>query len=432
VNPSQGSAGRRALILLFAIGVFGLTAMQAGKAALAAHRSLSQKPEDWLRAAEMEPGNAGFWDRLGMFRTFDLDHAEPALAVQYFKKALALNPRSDLYWMHLASAYEFLGEIDRAREAYREANRVYPISADVDWNYGNFLLRQSQFKEGFAEIHQAVQTDPSLIPLAISRCWRANPDVERLLGDVLPTDVEAYSQALDFLSTSHELGAALTTWNRMLGLGKPLPLARAFPLLDELILQERAEDAKKTWEQALAASGWPTPASQGNSVVGNGGFESEIANGGLGWREQPVTGAEMEVDTAISHSGSQSLRVDFDGSANLDFRHLSQYVAVEPHTRYHFRAYLRTEQILTESGMRFVVLDPHHNDQLQFQTDDLNGTHAWTPVESDVTSGPDTHFLLIQLRRFPSRLFDNKLGGTVWVDDVTLTPAVASAGRVAP
>jgi tetratricopeptide (TPR) repeat protein len=432
VKPPQGSAGKRALILLIAIAVFGLTAMQAGKAAIAAHRAHSQNPENWLRAAEMEPGNAGYWDRLGMFRTYDLDHANPALAVQYFKKALALNPRSDLYWMHLASAYEFLGDMDQARGAYREANRAYPISADVDWNYGNFLLRQSQFKEGFAEIHQAVETDPSLIPLAISRCWRANPDAESLLEDVLPASVEAYSQALEFLSSSHELGAALMTWHRMLGLGKRLSLSRAFPLLDELILQERAEDAKKTWQEALAASGWSTPAPLGNSVVDNGGFEAEIANGGLGWREQAITGADMELDTAIFHSGSQSLRVDFDGSANLDFRHLSQYVPVEPHTRYHFRAYLRTEQISTESGMRFLVYDPHHNDQLQFRTDDLNGTHAWTPVESDVTSGPDTHFLLIQLRRFPSRLFDNKLGGTVWVDDVTLTPAGASAGRVTP
>ena len=45
------------------------------------------------------------------------------------------------------------------------------------------------------------------------------------------------------------------------------------------------------------------------------------------------------------------------------------------------------------------------------------------------TTAPVTHFLSIQLRRSPSRLFENKLGGTAWIGDVSL---VASNGAGQP
>jgi hypothetical protein len=53
-------------------------------------------------------------------------------------------------------------------------------------------------------------------------------------------------------------------------------------------------------------------------------------------------------------------------------------------------------------------------------TENLTGTRTWTPVDVDYATAPVTHFLSIQLRRSPSRLFENKLGGTVWIGDVSL------------
>jgi hypothetical protein len=44
-------------------------------------------------------------------------------------------------------------------------------------------------------------------------------------------------------------------------------------------------------------------------------------------------------------------------------------------------------------------------------------------VKADVLTGPDTSLLKIILRRKPSWKFDNKLSGTVWVDDVAMTQA---------
>ena len=68
----------------------------------------------------------------------------------------------------------------------------------------------------------------------------------------------------------------------------------------------------------------------------------------------------------------------------------------------------------------FSIGDPNHPG-IQIQTENFTGTHAWTPVDLDLTTSPVTHFLLVQLRRSQSRLFENKLGGTAWISDVSLT-----------
>ncbi|MGB9431071.1 MAG: hypothetical protein WBQ89_02410, partial [Candidatus Acidiferrum sp.] len=83
---------------------------------------------------------------------------------------------------------------------------------------------------------------------------------------------------------------------------------------------------------------------------------------------------------------------------------------------------MRTERISTDRGIRFEILDPRHSSSVQLMTPDVVGTNPWTLVQSDLVTGPDTHLLKITLRRIPSWKFDNKLSGTVWVDDVALTP----------
>ena len=87
---------------------------------------------------------------------------------------------------------------------------------------------------------------------------------------------------------------------------------------------------------------------------------------------------------------------------------------------------MRTVNITTESGMHFQIIDANHNTAPTASTEDLTGSHDWMPVEAELTTGAQTHFLVIFLERRPSRLFDNKLGGTVWITDVSLTPFAAT------
>jgi hypothetical protein len=77
--------------------------------------------------------------------------------------------------------------------------------------------------------------------------------------------------------------------------------------------------------------------------------------------------------------------------------------------------------------MRFSIYDPHYPAVVNLRTENLTGTNPWTPADADVTTSPDTHFLVVRLLRTPSRLFDNRLSGTVWLADVSLVPSNSAA-----
>ena len=410
---------KRSVVLGLAVIVSFLMIYQASELCLAWWWGRSSELRLQIRGAQLVAGNAEAWDRIGEALQANFDNGDPREAVQYFERAVRVNPDSASDWMDLAQACEASGDTLQARTAYERAQRDYPISAEVHWKYGNFLLRQGQTSAGFEEVHSALLADPKLIPLAISRIWNFDPDVQVILTKVLPQEEQAQQEALDFFAAKHEDSAALETWKKLKNSNYAISIGAVFAFIDELITSNRAADAKQVWEEAIKASHWPTPDAVEDSQIWNGGFEAPIVNGGLGWRFEQESGAYISTDSYVHHSGQKSLRVDFTGGSNLDFKNVHQFVPVEPRTHYVFQCFMRTESLSTESGLRFEIQEPNHY-QVSVTTSDLTGTKAWTPVRADVITGPNTHFLDIRLRRLPSRLFDNKLSGTVWVDDVSL------------
>lgn len=386
----------------------------------------SEDPSTIARGAALEPGNGDAWDRLGRYYEWSFTNPNPSLAISYYKLAFRDDPRSADFLMDLASAYEATGDLGGARQAWKQAQAAYPSSAEVDWNYGNFLLRQGSLPEAYAEIRNAVQGDPKLLTIAISRVWRASRDVQQLLNQALPPDANAYFEALDFFSSIQQADAGLRVWDKLMSLGQRFDLSRSFPFLEDLIREDRAAEARRVWLQALAAAGRSHDEPANHSAVWNGDFAQDFANGGLGWRWHAMPGASADFNPVPAGYGARSVRLDFGGGYNLDLDQPLQYVAVQAATKYHFHAYIRTYNVATESGIRFCVLDFLHPNNLSLFTGNLTGTRPWTAADVDVITGPRTNFLAIGVRRFPSKLFDNKLSGTAWIADVSLIPARAA------
>ena len=426
-SPNPARPRTAAVIAIVAAAWF---CYAGGKHALASHYAASSNPEDWIRATRIEPDNPETWYQLGRYRQLDFDNADVPLAISYYRRAIQLNPRSPYYKVDLAGALETAGNNSEADSYFRAAQAAYPISAEVSWKYGNFLLRQDRLPEAYVEIHRAVLVDPKLIPLAVSRVWHSDPDIHLLLDQILPDTAEAYSQALAFLTDAQDPAAALEVWRRLIAKDPQTDWKWVFMLTDMLVSQEKFDDAGTVWRQAVARDADSAPAYAGNSLVYDGGFEKDISGGGFGWRQIDAKGADFDFDTDVKHSGSRSARLIFDGSENLSYEGLSQNVLVCPNTRYRFQGFIRTDQISTESGMRFEILDPKDQHALDIVTPNETGTLPWTLEQIDFTTGPRTHLILIRLARKPSERLDNDLRGTVWIDDLSIVPR--GAGQEAP
>src|SRR5665213_341496 len=263
-----------------------------GKHALASHYALSSSPENWERATRIEPDNPETWYRLGRYRQLDFDNSNIPLSISDYQRAVKLNPRSPYYKLDLAGAYEMAGDSVQADNNFRAAQAAYPISAEVSWKYGNFLLRQDRLTEAYAEIHRAILVDPRLIPLAVSRVWHSEPDVHLLLDQILPATADAYSGALTFLVGEQNPRAALEVWHRWIAKGFQPDLKLAYALIDMLVAQEKYDEAGSVWHQALASISDLASGYAGNSLVYDGGFEKDISGGGFGWRQSDIDGAD--------------------------------------------------------------------------------------------------------------------------------------------
>jgi tetratricopeptide (TPR) repeat protein len=390
--------------------------------AIADHWAESSNREQELRATRLEPLNAENWYRLGRRRKLDFEDADVSLAISYLQRAVVLNPNSASYWLDLADSYEAVGNFGQAETAYRSAQKDHPISAEVNWRYGNFLLRQNRLEESFRTIARAISADPKMTPVAVSLCWRRTQDVDQILNLALPPEADAYWGAIEFFVSAGAPVEAATVWKRLVEKKSSFPLSKAFPLLDLLMGSGHVDEARIVWQQACSASGIAFEP-QENSLIWDGGFEQALLNGGFAWRYRPAAGANINLDEEVVHSGRRSLRVVFDGTANVDFEHIWQFVPVQPNTRYRFASYLRTQEITTDKGMRFQIAGSGISNQF---TPSVVGTQPWTFDDVEFTTGPETRLLRISLRRETSTKFGNKIRGTVWVDDVSLVPLQAS------
>jgi len=179
----------------------------------------------------------------------------------------------------------------------------------------------------------------------------------------------------------------------------------------------------------LERSRIPTaPRGRDANLVFNGSFESEILSGGLDWHVYPIQGVEVSLDRRTYFDGTRSLRLDFDGKENLDYVQVFEFVPVEPNTDYLFVAYFRAQGLTTDSGPRFQILDAHNRSRLWVETPGVTGTRLWAPQQVEFRTGPETRIVLVRLNRPPSHMFENRIGGTLWVDRVSLRAMTAGGG----
>ncbi len=374
-------------------------------------------------AASLEPANPENWYLLGRYWQYTLDDPDPALAISNFRRALSLNPRYADAWLDLGTVYESEGDFSAARDAYLQARNAYLISATVAWRYGNFLLRQGEVQQAFAEIRRAVYADPKRSAEAFSRCWRVDPNVESVLENVIPPDRAAYLDVIRELAAADQLAAALTVWQRLVSLHPRVSPADVIFFADFLIQKGHFDDAYRIWKDAFQLSDVATGDPPG-SVLWDGGFESNVRGGGFAWTfPAPSPGVQTVLDRRQKHTGKQSLRLFFDGKHNTNYEGVCTNAEVQPETTYRFSAWVRTQALTSDEGVRF-RLSGFSDSRPSGSTDsqDSRGTQSWTRVEMPWTSGKDVRRARVCVLRYLSRGLDTRIQGTAWIDDISLVP----------
>jgi tetratricopeptide (TPR) repeat protein len=424
------TSAERAAILVVAILLAGILAFFSIRNALAQHFAGLQTASGFLRATEIEPRDARNWYLLGRYWQYNLEDPDGRLAINAYHTALSIDPHDADTWLDLATAEELEGHPSAARSAFLNAQKSYPLSPEVAWRFGNFLLRQGELAPAFVQLRRAVEADPKRGAEAFSRSLRVEPDIEKVLNRVIPPSRDIDLDIISGLANEGRTAEALKVWSRLVALHPPFSMVDAMPLVDALRRKTLIADAARVWSQAASLAGFSGLVSPQGSVLWDGGFESGVQGGAYAWLIPPSTrDVDLRIDSQEKHSGIHSLRLTFDGRANLNFVGPCTYVPVQPSSRYLFSAWVRTQHMTADQGLRFQFQSLGALDKSSVTLPDFRGDLPWTMIQIPWAAGPDVQEVQICLVRKPSGERDNRIRGRAWIDDVALTPLSAEPSK---
>ena len=373
----------------------------------------SGQPRAIEQAIALDPANAGYRNRLGY--NFMFSEQRPDLAIPQYKSAVALNPHIAEYWLDLASAYASTGAGEQQVRSLERALEVDPNTPLISREVANDFLMRGDLQKAFRMFRVLLQTDPLEMEPTLQICWQVTHDLDSM-NDVLPPIPNVYLEFLKILSSEGDTEAAARIWSRLVTLQQPFDPQLATPYIEYLIAQHDVDAAHAAWNDlARIDLGFrPYRASAANLVV-NGGFEEKPLNMGFDWRYEVHPHVTLTLDAEQSHEGSRSLSITFDGEAVVDSG-LSQFVTVDPNTRYDFSAYVRTNDISAAHGPQFAISDASTKKSLLL-SEEMLGTTSWRQVNGSFKTGPSTDLALLKIIRAPGA---GRITGRLWIDDVVL------------
>jgi hypothetical protein len=391
--------------------------------AVADFHSRQQTLEGFREALRWESWNPERYADLAAGLEQPLKDGDLPQVVGLYERAVQLSPNDPDYWLRLGQAYDWAGRTADSQHAFEQAAILFPGSPAIQWRIGNLYLREGRTEQALAALEKALIADPDLRRPAFDLAWRATGDGDLIARKMIPLRLDICFEYLNYLSVTERLDAAGDVWNRIAASGLSLESKDALPYLDALITHRRidqlisARAALNKRSQSFSGSSGP-----GANLITNGDFEDEILDGGLDWRVNRMPGATVSKDNLTFLDGTHSLRIRFEGTQNLSDVLVYQYVPVNPNASYRFEGYMRAEAITTDSGPRFQIRDADDPAILLFQSEAAAGSVPWSRRQGEFTTGPRTGLLEIRVVRPASEKFDNRIAGTVWVDQVSLRP----------
>ncbi len=418
------SRGRRALALGIAAVLAGVAGWAVARPAVADRLArTADGPEALARAAAWDPGDADLRLRVSDAYRSALDGADPAKARAHAEAALRLRPAHAGAWLRLALTAGDEGRREAARLALETALRLDRHNVSLRWEAALLALRWGDRAAALEHLRYVLAVDPGRRDVAfqLARTLIGPGEPAAVL---LPAASEPLAAMLSLALRDRDLALSTAAWERRVALVPPLPAGVQRQYLDLLVEQGEGARARRLWEQMAPA---PAPAAPGEAVW-NGGFEGDRLLGfGFDWQVQRTWGVEVRLDRFVAASGRQSLRLAFNSFPSLDFSHVSALAAVEPGRDYRLRALVRAQDFVTRSGLKLQVTTADGS-RLLAETDAVSGTTLdWEALLARVTVPSGATLVRVRLRREKAASPEGNLGGRVWVDEVTLTPAEAGS-----
>ena len=337
-------------------------------------------------------------------------------AITTFRTALQRDPQDPYRWTDLGDAFLEAGQKEQARYCFAQVLALAPHSARLLLRAADFYFQIGENQEALPVTARVLALIPDYDSVIFSE-YISNVDrPQDILRLGLPPDRRASNSWLQFLIQAGRFDDAQRTWDWITQRDYADDVL-AGEYADFLIRQGHPDLAASAWAQRMgAADGYGK-----STYLFNGDFESDFAQSPFDWSVTRAEGIEVTRDCATAWSGKCSLRISFAGTQNLSVTAASQLALVRPGA-YRFHAFIRTDALTTDQGIRFRISDAELPARLDEVFGQFTGSTSWSSVDHDLAVAQKTRLLRIEVIRQPSMKFDNKVDGTAWIDQLKLEP----------
>lgn len=322
--------------------------------------------------------------------------ADPQRSLNEMELAVALRPADYTLWQQLGLLRDQFGDPAGALAAFDEAVKRAPFYSQPRWNRGNVLLRSGNYEAAFADLSQAAQSNPELVPNLLDLAWGVSRGDVGVTEQLAQIDSDKMRIAFArFLARRGKAKEALAQFTAV----ATVPEAVNREIVDQLLAKGAFTEAFQIWN---AAHGSPAGRELTQPSLYDGGFEGtlEFAAGGFGWRvPRDVPATKVSLDSVKPHSGARNLRIEFGGDSNAAQPVVSQLMLVQPSKRYKVNFAGRSQDIVT-GGLPLVVVSDAAGEQKRLgQSPALSKTADWQVFSFEFTTAPATNAVVISLQR---------------------------------
>ncbi|MGA7925158.1 MAG: hypothetical protein WCA20_04070, partial [Candidatus Sulfotelmatobacter sp.] len=342
------SLQQRTRSLLLLIGVGAASLLLAAETSLSGIASSFETPTQgrWLLAVDSDDPQLQY--RLAQVYK-NIGSAE---SVRHLRRATELSPYSRFYWSRLGSACESLNNRQCADQARERLVQLCPMVPSYHYDAAQIDLRAHRLDAAVAQFRRLLELDPTFA----GGIWSSlrtvlGPDLvfQKMLAD--STDTMTKVGYVDFLSDLGDNDSAFRIWRLAVANPRPFPFSSAQPYLERLIGLGRIEEAASVWQDLEHLGIVRRPEEEEiDNLVFNGDFEHLPLNAGFDWRWSGMTYLSVDFSAPGAYHGAHCLRVDFTVKRNNDYEPVYQIVPVLPNDTYTLEAYVRSEDITSDTG----------------------------------------------------------------------------------
>jgi len=343
----------------------------------------------------------------------------PALISDYLDHALKWQPATAPIWLDLAEAQLSEGDFQAASLSLDRAESLWPTRSSLSWRAAGLRIQLGERQKAIEALRVYSNVRPDLVTRAMSMLLRIEPEkgvaVNTLLSGINKKDRNAkYRERLLLLDAYEysdvEMIRAIWERSNKRLITKPRDIESTFSVYWQ---HGEARDLLSLWKAVEGEE-------RAFDTLYDSGFESGRFDRWFGWQKRPVEGAQVSRSRVERFSGTGSLLVEFDGSKNVRFAHVRQFVPMLREGVYRLTGYWQGAEIMTKSGVFVDVVSQRDPVQLLAKLEARDGSWDWEKFTLEFEAKGPPEFIEIRIRRNASTAFDNKIQGNVWFDDLVL------------